>query len=285
MKYVKSYAIPPTDELPIIVGRTEGLEPRSDMLHNHPGIEINLILRGLPHYLIGGREYACHQGDIVLIGEGEVHRALGCEGAVFLVVIFPREFLVSDQAPSFEQKFLAPFWASGLDSGPIVSPSTPGYGLLEADLLAVEMEARERGNSYRLAVKSRLLSFAAGLTRILGIEDDSPLIRRGQKSRRFATLKDYVEERYPDKILVSDMALQVNMSVSHFTRSFKEAFGMTPIDYLIQVRVRHSAEMLLSEERKVIDVANDCGFASLSHFIECFRRITGVAPHVYRSQQ
>ncbi|HTH14324.1 MAG TPA: AraC family transcriptional regulator, partial [Spirochaetia bacterium] len=140
-------------------------------------------------------------------------------------------------------------------------------------------------NSYRLMIRTYLLDFAATLTRTFHILDTSPLLDRGQYSRRFTVLKDYMEANYPEKILVADLASMVNMSPTHFTRTFKAVFGKPPLDYLLQVRIRHAAQQILAGDRRVIDIAQDCGFPSISHFIACFRRITGVPPHLYRKQQ
>lgn len=285
MKYFKSYAVAPEPDLPAVVGRTRGIEPGSVLLHNHPGIEINLLLEGTCEYLIGGTNYTCFPGDLIVIGEGEVHRAWNADAAVFLVVLFRAEVLVPDMSPGYEQKFLAPFWAVGRGRKHRISPGVPGYERLVADLMSVEDEARRRDNSYRLLIRTHLLDFAAILTRTFGIPDDSPLLDRGQRSRRFSALRDHLEEHYAERILVADMAGLVNMSVTNFTRTFKAVFGKTPLEYLLQVRIRHAAQLMLSGDRKIIDIANDCGFPSISHFITCFRRITGVAPHIYRKQQ
>ncbi len=284
MEQFKCFAISSTNGLPIILGRTKGVEPRSRVLHNHPGIEINLILEGSSKIVISGRKYSCRRGDIVIIGEGAIHRAWDSDDATFLVAIFTKEILVDERAPAFERKFLLPFLALPQGVSPVIAPDAPFHDELADELLAIEREAGERGNSYRLMIKARLLVFSALLTRTLRIEDDSPILRRGLGDRRIETVKAFVEEYYSEKILVSDMAERVNMSRTNFARIFREEVGTTPLDFLIQTRIRHAAEMLLAGDRKVIDVANDCGFSSLSNFISCFKRITGVLPHAYREQ-
>jgi len=285
MKSFRNYPIESTEDLPVVVGRSQGVHPGSVILHNHPGIEVNLIVEGHTQYIIGGRNHSCGPGDIVIIGEGEVHRAWDADDAVFLVIIFRSELLAPSRSGGYEQKFLAPYWAVTQGADHVLKPHSPHYRALADEILAVEAEALGRSTSYQLMIKAHLLAFSAILTRTYGIDDDSPLLEGGMKSRKFTLLREYLEEHYAEKILVPDMAEQVHMSVTNFTRNFKAVFGKTPMEYLMQTRIRHAARILIASDRKVIDVAIDCGFPSISHFITTFRRITGVAPHVYRKQQ
>jgi AraC-like DNA-binding protein len=285
MKSFRSYPIESTEDLPVVVGRSRGIHPGSIILHNHPGIEINLIVEGHTQYIIGGKNYRCGPGDIVLIGEGEVHRAWDADDAVFLVIIFRAELLVPPQMGGYEQKFLSAYAAVTHGAGHVLKPSVPHYADLTREILAVEAEAIARTVSYQLMIKAHLLTLSALLTRTFGIRDDSPLLEGGMKSRKFSSLREYLEEHYGEKLLVADLAEQVHMSLTNFNRSFKAVFGKTPMEYLMQTRIRHAARILIATERKIIDVAIDCGFPSISHFVSSFRRITGVAPHLYRKQQ
>jgi len=285
MKSFRSYPVGSTEDLPVVVGRTRGIHPGSVILHNHPGIEVNLIVEGHTQYIIGGKNYRCSPGDIVVIGEGEVHRAWDADDATFLVIIFRPELLVPAQTGGYEQKYLAPYWAVTHGAAHVITAAAPYYAELSREILAVETEAQERPNSYQLMIKARLLAFSAILTRTYAIGDGSALLDGGMKSRKFTALREFLEEHYGQRLLVSDLAEQVHMSVTNFTRCFKAVFGKTPLEYLMQTRIRHAARILVASDRKVIDVAIDCGFPSISHFVSSFRRITGVAPHVYRKQQ
>ena len=285
MKSFRSYPVESTEDLPVVVGRSRGIHPGSVILHNHPGIEINLIVEGHTQYIIGGKNHSCGPGDIVIIGEGEVHRAWDADDAVFLVIIFRSELLVPAQAAGYDQKFMAPYWAVTHGADHVLKPSASHYEELARTILAVETEAVTRLVSYQLMIKAHLLAFSAVLTRTFGISDDSAFLDGGMRGRKLLVVREYLEEHYAEKVLVSHLAELVHMSVTNFTRCFKAVLGKTPMEYLMQTRIRHAARILLAGDRKVVDVAIDCGFPSISHFVACFRRITGVAPHVYRRQQ
>jgi AraC family transcriptional regulator of adaptative response / methylphosphotriester-DNA alkyltransferase methyltransferase len=75
---------------------------------------------------------------------------------------------------------------------------------------------------------------------------------------------------------------ELGVSASQLSRIFRAAYGMTPGEYLSQVRVRHAKQMLQDEANAIIDVAYEVGFESLSAFYRFFKKHAGVTPREYR---
>jgi len=76
----------------------------------------------------------------------------------------------------------------------------------------------------------------------------------------------------------------VHLSPFHLARLFKQVLGVSPHQYLIQVRV-NSARSLLSAgsgERSLAEIAAAVGFADQSHLTRHFKRITGITPRQFR---
>jgi AraC family transcriptional regulator len=83
---------------------------------------------------------------------------------------------------------------------------------------------------------------------------------------------------------LNDIAEAVHLSPFHVARLFKQALGVSPHQYLIQVRV-NSARSLLSAgsgERSLAEVASAVGFADQSHLTRHFKRLLGVTPKQLR---
>ena len=81
-----------------------------------------------------------------------------------------------------------------------------------------------------------------------------------------------------------DMAFfteHLNMSYSSFYRKVKALCGVTPVDFLRQIRLKHSAELLGTGNHNVTEVAQMCGFDNMGHFRKCFKAEYGVAPSEY----
>lgn len=65
-------------------------------------------------------------------------------------------------------------------------------------------------------------------------------------------------------------------------RIFKEQYGVTPSEYMNELRIEEARFRLASTDESIIDIAYSVGFNSLSAFYRLFRKITGVSPANYR---
>lgn len=74
------------------------------------------------------------------------------------------------------------------------------------------------------------------------------------------------------------MATVAAMSSSHFSRVFRKETGLSPMNYLIDLRLAKARRLLVSGETCVTSVALRCGFASHSHFTDTFRKTLRLPP-------
>jgi AraC family transcriptional regulator len=94
---------------------------------------------------------------------------------------------------------------------------------------------------------------------------------------------EYINEHLTRNLTLTEIAVEVEMSQYYFCRLFKQSIGMTPHQYLIQQRVEKSKPLLKQPEAKILNIANQCGFANPSHFAKCFRQRVGISPQQFRS--
>ena len=90
----------------------------------------------------------------------------------------------------------------------------------------------------------------------------------------------FIRERYAEQISLTDIASAAGLSPFHLTRVFKKTMGLSPHQYLVEVRV-HSARALLSsggDRPSLAEVAAAVGFADQSHLTRQFKRILGTTP-------
>ena len=72
------------------------------------------------------------------------------------------------------------------------------------------------------------------------------------------------------------------MSDGHFCRMFKKYTFKTPVQYMNSVRLSAAMDLLTRTDRKVLDIALDTGFNSLSYFIGVFKQGLGCTPTQFR---
>ncbi|WP_171005278.1 helix-turn-helix transcriptional regulator [Sphingopyxis sp. 2PD] len=75
----------------------------------------------------------------------------------------------------------------------------------------------------------------------------------------------------------------VGMDARRFTAAFQQAFGLSPWQYVMRVRLDEAARRLRNTNESVTDVALTTGFATPSHFATAFARRFGMAPSRYRA--
>lgn len=99
-----------------------------------------------------------------------------------------------------------------------------------------------------------------------------------------ARAQHYIEQHYMEHITVEKLAALGYMSKTTFNRRFKNEIGITPIDYLIDVRIKRAKLMLKRKENQMTDIAMRCGFGSSAHFSSCFQKHAGLTPSEYRDK-
>jgi AraC family transcriptional regulator len=93
---------------------------------------------------------------------------------------------------------------------------------------------------------------------------------------------DYIQAHLDDKLTLEAIAQELNMSVYHFCDLFKQSVGIAPYKYVLQQRVERAKLLLKDEERAIVDIALECGFANQTHLNKHFRSFTGITPKTYR---
>ncbi len=95
----------------------------------------------------------------------------------------------------------------------------------------------------------------------------------------------YMRTHYSEKITLDQMAAMSYLSPSYFSRIFRQETGSTFSQYLSQIRIDKSRELLLHPHIRLADVALLTGFEDQSYFTKVFRKQTGVSPLKYREAQ
>lgn len=94
-----------------------------------------------------------------------------------------------------------------------------------------------------------------------------------------------VDARPDANLSLATLARESRLSVYHFLRTFERLTGVTPHQYVLRTRLREAATRLVTESRKVIDVAFDSGFGDISNFNRAFRAEFGMSPRAYRQRR
>ena len=91
-------------------------------------------------------------------------------------------------------------------------------------------------------------------------------------------VRDYIRVHYSEDLSLRTLSQMAGMTPNYFSRRFKQFFGRTPIDYQLDLRMRHACVLLKTADLKLSDVAAAVGFDDVYYFSRLFKRRVGIAP-------
>lgn len=92
----------------------------------------------------------------------------------------------------------------------------------------------------------------------------------------------YIDEHYEQDITLENLSKKFNISRSYLPKQFKSQIGVTPTEYLSQVRVQAAKELLRRSDTPIYDVAQSVGIDNVSYFIKLFKKYEQTTPYIYR---
>ncbi len=244
-------------------------------LHQHDFFELLLIIEGRIRHQVNGQGSVLQAGDMLLIRPDDVHRfrRYSDEHCVAINLAFTTQTL--DALLAY------------LDF-PLAAISTPSYPPLQRCSPALTARLAERMQALALlpatpdVSRSALRAFLAEIL----IEHFGHLqtIHPNGVPQWLQAL--CLEMTKPDNFAAGRSALSelAGRSDEHLARSFRKYLGVTPTEYINQLRLAYTARMLAHTDLPVNEIAQSAGFDNLSYFYRLFRDGYGMPPAQYRRQ-
>ncbi|MCD7973778.1 MAG: AraC family transcriptional regulator [Candidatus Azobacteroides sp.] len=89
-------------------------------------------------------------------------------------------------------------------------------------------------------------------------------------------------ENFQHEISPEEVAQQVNMSYSWFRRIFKQYTGFAPVQYIVELKIQKSKELLTNSMMSIKEISYQVGFDNSDYFCTTFKKKTGMTPLKYR---
>lgn len=143
---------------------------------------------------------------------------------------------------------------------------------LRTDAEIVSLARRIGNESSNLRRMSLLYEL---LARILdsNMKRGSSIIRRGV---------EYLDTHFDHpELKMSDAARQAAVSEVYFRKCFTETYGISPLRYVQQLRMKKAQQLLCEGRRTVEQIALECGYKGVYSFSNAFHRLTGFSPTGY----
>ena len=93
---------------------------------------------------------------------------------------------------------------------------------------------------------------------------------------------DYIQEHYSEQVTLNEVAENIYVSTFYISRMFKKELGKSFVDYLNDVRIEKSKELLKDVKYKTYEVAEIVGISDPHYFSKLFKKYSGMTPSEYR---
>jgi AraC-like DNA-binding protein len=268
-------------DFPFTIGTTDSFHKCPEKLNRQEIIVICHIKKGSGRYTIDKKNCTFKKGDILIFNDNEVHFS-NDEEVFAQVTHFKSRLLCSGAGYAFEIEYLKPFWSAKFFDCKLDATFNNNYETVVKILSELERVFKTKENNYKQIIKLLLLKLSLILTEYLDTKNTPDFIRKEKNSHSFQQLFKYIDQNCSRKMTLKELATLTNMSVSNFCTVFKNKMGISPMEYVIRTRLIKAAQQLVETDLKIVDIAENCGFVSMPHFIECFKKYKGIVPSDYR---
>ena len=201
-----------------------------------------------------------------VVGDGEI-----------MIANLPLAELLSWSMP---EVFLAQLFAGQLVVSNEPEPLDPGHfgrwhaDYCDADLNLIDVARMELQLRLR---RQSIAGWHSGISRPLEI-----VASGARTAARVQSMIRFIAENYKNSITVADVAEAAGISKGHAMILFQKTLETSINSYLTNLRLHHARTMLVNGDDKILNIALDSGFGSVSRFYEIFVRDTGITPRAYR---
>ena len=262
-----------TNEEAVKVGSCVGARHfNMSYLEIHSFYELYYLVSGERKYFIEDTIYKVEEGDVVFVPPNIIHRSLGeGDGRYSRVLVdIPTNVFESEMLSEFESAF----------NGYILKIPPKRRKFFEQILEKMEYEYNRNDSYSKYLINNAVNELLVFLLRVnkgtefqpSGIESDRLISRAAQ----------YIRQNFELPLTLDDVADEINMSRTYFSKLFKKKTGFGFSDYLAGVRITEAARLLTETDLDITSVATQCGYSDSSYFAAVFKKIKGVTPVKYR---
>jgi len=248
--------------------------------HFHPSVEVNLLVDCDMTYSFSGVEVLVKRGRLCVFWAAHPHCVIDIAGQGWITNAYV-------SLSEFLQWPLPQALVSQLLSGAVLSTGTES----DSDYAMASRWACEVGNTdekwqrlHALEVQSRLYRMALdGWEVLLGSRQATTKKIVGSRSiEPFERMLRYVAQHYADPIKVSHVAQAGGVSPSYAVTLFRKILGRTIKEHITDMRLFQARMMLTETDSKILTIALNSGFGSLSAFYEAFQSRSNLSPAAFR---
>ncbi len=273
--------------MPVIVKTIERYPDASWYMepNRHEFYEMVYMRKGDAVFEIEEQPISLGPNDIVIIKPRQAHKFIvKSESCDFIVLSFKFENKINGEYSEVPLEDFLNF-VSSRETGAFIAlkVSQKNEIIVLLNRIIKERESSEPGSDFLNHLL--VLELFVLLSRALKMEWENSIKSKSPKLRELINISiNFIHNNYERDIALGDIARFVFLSPSYFTRAFKEETGLSPISYLLKIRIERAKELLADTSLKISDIALNVGFSNQQRFNEMFKKYALLTPLQYRKK-
>ena len=252
--------------------------PSQTLFHSHDYYELVIVLRGAGMHIINEQQLPIHPGRIFLLFPNEKHQYQYTEPLSLLTFMFDDRIIRPIRSklaalPGYRKLFCKEFNEPHCDLS--VAPAIVAEINLILNAIDLESYSDEPGGELE-----SMLNIHKVLLMI--IRHEQGLGAKSNNTNEINCAVSFMLKNYHQYISLKKLAEMTNSSTTTFYRKFMKEFQVSPISWLLNLRIRKSMNLLMCSDMTIGEIANAVGFSDSLYFSRQFKRIIGCTPKEYR---
>lgn len=242
--------------------------------HFHRETEIVLVKQGEVDIICENKYFTALTGDVCVFLPGEIHS--------FASAMPNHLYIAKIHSENAEEPI--DFSAIRLSHN-LFSVGSRINGILSEGLARLHDEIARKQIGYAYRANGVANGMVGDILRYGGATEIEP---EEQKRHRYAVellenVNAFIEAHYRDPIYLEDAAQACNLSKYYFSHLFKSITASTFHEYLTRFRLDKASQLLGSTDKKMVEIALDCGFSGTRAFNRDFARVFKMTPSKFRT--
>jgi AraC-like DNA-binding protein len=248
--------------------------------HSHDFASLVYVLSGTCPYNIENSIYQAKKGDLIVLNPGVQHGKIMKPGEDIMELHTGFGNIFVEGLP--KNHLIEP------GSCPIISVQDHEQEYLKCcSDICYAQENNEPGSELMLKINvMKLLVLFLKTTRSnQGHAEKSRVsFDSSEKSAIVSTLMTFLSENYMRPISLDTISKSIYLSPAYISKVFKEEMGVSPINYLIKIRLAKARELLLEGKLSIKSVARSVGYEDVYYFSKLYKKYHAVPPSKVRRQ-
>lgn len=261
-------------------------ERRSPASPDHPGryneVELHLVRSGSLTYLFGGEEITFQPGRLIVFWAASPHQIVkSASPAEYFIIKIPLTWFLQCGFPGQLVRTIL--------HGQVVTDAFPDRDVDTKQFYRwvgnIQSQEPAAQRITQLELEARLLRLAMSLPDELDAHeagDISSAPLGGSQVKRVGDMVSFIAQNYTRPITVELVSKSVGLHPHYAMNLFRRTLGTTLINCVTHHRISHAQRLLITTDKKIVDVALIVGFNSISRFNAAFRSACNCSPREYR---